>query len=97
MKTVTIALCAILLAGCSEAEMKADAEATEKMARAWCDRMGIRVKGLEGNWTGHCTLVTETEVGPRFCPGDRGRREIEAKGCATTSTQNSTNRPGAWT
>ncbi len=79
MKTAALALCALLLAGCSEADMKADAAKTEKLARAWCDRMGIRVKGLECNWTGHCTLVTETEVVSLVCPDDRCRREIGTK------------------
>lgn len=79
MKVAVLALCALLLAGCSEAEMKAEAEATEKEARTWCDRMGVRVKGLECDWTGHCTLVTETEVVPLFCSGGHCRREIGAK------------------
>lgn len=71
MKIATLALCA-LLAGCSEAEMKAEAEATEKAARVWCDKMGIRVKGLECHWGHDCTLVTETEVVPLRCYRERG-------------------------
>ena len=80
MKYAILALCAFL-AGCSEAEMKADAAETEKVARVWCDKMGIHVKGLECHWGGDCTLVTETEVVPLRCVRSSGYcvRQVAAK------------------
>lgn len=61
-----IAALLVTLSGCATpAQVAAHREAQTKAARAWCDRMGIRVTGIECNGERH-----------RVLRGTRGRRPL---------------------
>lgn len=68
-----LVLCAVLLAGCMSAEEEAAAvNVKNAAARAWCDRMGIRITGVSCKAYGReCAVAPENGTPFRLlCHGD---------------------------
>ena len=73
MSRASLLLAALLIAGCSTpAERAAELAAQTKEARAWCDRMGIRITGVScGQYPSHCDIAPEQGAPFRLrCDGD---------------------------